>query len=293
MNTSEIFNDDSFFSESILLSTQAIEEAAIKCPTPSKKSEQIVESIMTPTSTRSFTFAQPSPEGNVSRKSFDLDLDDEPKPLNSVTKEDLSKTGIAFYTWNFGHKSMCLYFLGCTKQAIQTLPAPSVTIQRPKVAPTLPHNGFQKPAISNPCQLKHPNTYTNQSITFNHPGNVISKTQLEKENALVNTRQQTSKYPQPLPNSTRNTTNTHASGYQKTMPPKPTNCNNLGIKRLADKPASNSVPQRASAVPPRPVNQQNNTNKLQTVDPFDDDDDELLCAIADEIESQYGNINIM
>ena len=38
MNTSDAFDDDSFFSESILLSTQALEEEAIGCnPTPSKK----------------------------------------------------------------------------------------------------------------------------------------------------------------------------------------------------------------------------------------------------------------
>ena len=79
LNTSDIFDDDSFFSESILLSTQAIEEEAIGCNrTPIKKKRPIDEPLMTPRSNspnRSFPLL-PSPEGNSTRKSFDLDEDD-------------------------------------------------------------------------------------------------------------------------------------------------------------------------------------------------------------------------
>lgn len=76
LNTSDAFDDDSFFSESLLLSTQALEEEAIGCkPTPPKKCKNellITPYSPTPNSSHIFSFAQPSPEKSVFRSSFDL-----------------------------------------------------------------------------------------------------------------------------------------------------------------------------------------------------------------------------
>ncbi len=90
LNTSDVFDDDSFFSESILLSTQALEKEAVKS-TPLKESKNLNESIMTPTSNSSntsFTLAQPSPGGNVSRRSFDLDIEDT-QPLVPMANKNM------------------------------------------------------------------------------------------------------------------------------------------------------------------------------------------------------------
>ena len=102
MNTSDAFDDDSFFSESILLSTQALEEEAIGCnPTPSKKMKN--ESIMTPSSpqtnsSNNFVFNQPSSEGSVTRRSFDLGSEE------LIQNENLNTFGRFFYFKTFDHQ---------------------------------------------------------------------------------------------------------------------------------------------------------------------------------------------
>lgn len=94
LSTSDVFDDDSFFSESILLSTQALEEEAIGCkPTPPKKCKN--ELLITPSSPTSnsshiFSFAQPSPEQSVFRKSFDLESEE---PSEKISNENVTKLG--------------------------------------------------------------------------------------------------------------------------------------------------------------------------------------------------------
>lgn len=58
----------------------------------------------------------------------------------------------------------------------------------------------------------------------------------------------------------------------------------IGIKRIVDDPVNNRKPDHQTnfVTPPE---------KVKPQDPFDDDDDDLLCAmsaIAEEVESQYG-----
>lgn len=65
----------------------------------------------------------------------------------------------------------------------------------------------------------------------------------------------------------------------------------IGIKSIVDKQivhVKQSVPQSSPVVTLQKLGTENRSNS-QSVDLFDDDDDELLCAIAEEIESRIGN----
>lgn len=89
-----MFDDDSFFSESILLSTQALEEEAIGCNTTClniKSKTDLNESLMNlNTSNKSFPLVQQTEQtlgGDVSRRSFDLDAEES---APSLLKDDLT-----------------------------------------------------------------------------------------------------------------------------------------------------------------------------------------------------------
>ena len=104
LNTSDVFDDDSFFSESILISTQALEKEAIT-DLPSKEKKGLNETIMTPTSNHSnasFILGQPSPEvsKSISRRSFDLDIeDDQPILVQEPKKNMLSMYCFCIFTF--------------------------------------------------------------------------------------------------------------------------------------------------------------------------------------------------
>lgn len=102
---------------------------------------------------------------------------------------------------------------------------------------------------------------------------------------------ETTKLHQPIPPDERREKNTKqvSSRPQEYLP---VSYSGMGIKRIVDKPIAvnvcqKSIPATTSSVTCRKSSPPNRSN-AQSVDPFDDDDDDLLCAIAEEIESQYG-----
>lgn len=71
-NTSEVFDDDSFFSESILLSTQALEQEALGSDAQPQNGIKVPNSVMTPTSSSPQSSTLQSFEENSLQRSFDF-----------------------------------------------------------------------------------------------------------------------------------------------------------------------------------------------------------------------------
>lgn len=266
LSTSDVFDDDSFFSESILLSTQALEEEAIGCkPTPPKKCKN--ELLITPSSPTSnsshiFSFAQPSPEQSVFRKSFDLESEE---PSEKISNENVTK-----------------------------LVPPAVVdhkLPAQKDEKTVPLCS-QPPILNNITACPNPTALTKGGKS--ESCHVVRKSVpkiLEKPKPPAN-RVDTSFAPvsnqrHQIFNSTSGNKNAFPNSSRSEKPTSPRQLTRsgygMGIRRIVDDQMWNKKPvHQTSCLPPPP--------KFMPPDPFGDDDDDLLCAmtaIAQEVESQY------
>ncbi|KAI9561705.1 hypothetical protein GHT06_012665 [Daphnia sinensis] len=265
LSTSDAFDDDSFFSESVLLSTQALEEEAIGCkPTPPKKCKNellITPSSPTSNSSQIFSFALTSPEQSVFRKSFDLESEE---PSEKISNKNVTK----LVPQVVDHK------VPVQKDEKKTPLCSQARILNNTTACPNP-SSLTKEGKSDSCHIVRksvPKILEKQILPANKVGTSVA-TVSNQRHQITNS---TSGNKNPFHNSSRSEKPTSPrqltrSGYS------------LGNKRIVDDQICNKKPvHQTSCLPPPP--------KFMPPDPFGDDDDDLLCAmtaIAQEVESQY------
>lgn len=262
LNASDLFGDDSIFSESLLLCTQALEQEAIGGKNLNTSSTAQPSVVI---SGRSSPLAPPSPESNrrAVRKTFDID--EEPDEVKSGSTIIKSATGtVAFQK-------------------------PAVACRNPSSLPSSSGSSFSIEVLKGPSNLPR-STQSTTGETFLTPLGIVAKPKCASSRPNPSPKRKVgssshSRPLQPIPQSKGSSSTIPPKALQ---PPPPAPNSSIGIRRL---PPESAPPSFASKT---------TTNKVASscaapVDLlWDDDDGDFLCAAVDleKVESQCGGLLI-
>ena len=248
-NSSDLFTDNSMFDDSLLLSTQALEVEALTNKIPKAESEL-------ETKNRSSSLC-----ANISRKSFDLDNDLE--EFNSVNMSNTSSDQLG-------------RFKGAHEMKVDELKVNNSSTST-SIIPIRNCNELLTGKISYPSAVKDSLATAKSKIAaIDVPKTVsVQNTAVRSAQTTLFTNDNTRKLiPMPQqqqPVSFTAANSMHQKPLERTASP-------VFVKPSNSSYSKHKTPIQEPVVPRK---------EAHSNDLFDDDEDDLLCAVAEEVESKY------